>query len=90
MVLRVMVERRVLPLKRQTLLLCDYIGAEDLIREAMEELEDNLIVERMAGLVSTGVMVSIECAVMALVASHRPDLVSHPSLHFSPCSWLVG
>ena len=90
MVLRVMVERHVVPLKWRAHLLCDYVGAKDPTRKAMEELEDNVTVEWMAGLVSIGVMVSIECTITAFSASHCPDLVSRPSLHlFSPCSWLA-
>jgi hypothetical protein len=56
-VLRVMVERRVLPLKRWVHLLCDYIGAKDPTHEAMEELKDDAIMECLAGLVDAGVVV---------------------------------
>ena len=90
MVLRVMVERHVVPLKWRAHLLCDYVGAKDPTRKAMEELEDDVIVERIAGLVSTGVIVSIECTVVMFSVSRHPDLVSRPLSHFSPCSWLVG
>ena len=89
-VLWVMVERHVLPLKRRANQLCDYIRAKDPTREAMEEIEDNVIVERKAGLVGTGVVVSTECAVAMFLASRRPDLVSRPSLRFAPYSWLAG
>ena len=78
MVLRVMVERHVVPLKWRAHLLCDYVGAKDPTRKAMEELEDDVIVERMAGLDVIGVMVSTECAVAVFSVSHRPNLVSHP------------
>jgi hypothetical protein len=39
-----MVERRVLLLKQRPHLLCDYVRVEDLIHEAMEEIEDDEIV----------------------------------------------
>jgi hypothetical protein len=42
-VLRVMVERRVLLLKRRAHPLCDFFGPEDSTREAVEELEDDMI-----------------------------------------------
>ena len=85
-----MVERRVLPLKRWAHLLCHYVGVEDPTQESTEELEDDAIVEQMARLVGTRVMVSTECAIVACSASRRPNLVSRPSLHFPPCSRLVG
>lgn len=44
-VLRVMVEHQVLPLKQQAHLLCDYVRAEDPTHEAMEELEDDAIMQ---------------------------------------------
>lgn len=82
-VLRVMVERLVLSLKRWVHLLCDYVGAEDPTCEAVEELDDDAIVERLARLVGTGVIVSTRCAIKAFSASRRPDLVSCPSFCFS-------
>lgn len=44
-VLWVMVEHRILPLKRWAHLLCDYVRAEDPTHEAMEELEDDVTME---------------------------------------------
>ena len=82
-VLRVMVKRRVLLLKRRVHLLCDYVGAKDLTHEAVEELQDVAIVERLAGPVGVGVIVSTRCAVEAFSVSRRPDLVSRPSFCFS-------
>lgn len=89
-VLWLKVERHVLPLKRWAHLLCDYIEAKDPTSDAMEELEDDVIVEWMAELVGTRVMVSAECAVVVFLASRHPDLVSHPLLRFSSCLWLAG
>lgn len=86
-VLRVMVEHRVLSLKRQAHLLCDYVGAKDPTREAMKELEDDMIMQQMAELVGGGVVVATECAVVAFSVSHHPDLVSRPFLRFFLCSW---
>lgn len=60
-----MVERRVLPLKWQAHLLCDYVGVEDTTHKSMEELEDDAIVMQMAGMVDRGVMVMAKCTVMA-------------------------
>lgn len=77
-VLRVMVECRVLLLKRWVHLLCDYVGADDPTHEAVEELEDDEIVECLARLVGARVVVSTGCAIEAFSVSHRPDLVSHP------------
>ena len=89
-VLWVMVERHVLPLKRRANQLCDYIRAKDPTREAMEEIEDNVIVERKAGLVGTGVVVSTECIVIVFSVSHHPDLVSCPPYIFLLVHGLLG
>lgn len=43
-VLRVMVERRVLSLKRWAHLLCDYVWAKDPSCEVAEELKDDTVV----------------------------------------------
>lgn len=82
-----MVKRWVLLLKRRAHLLCDYFGAKDLTWEAMEELEDDVTVQWMVGLVDGGAMVSTECAIMAFSVSHCPNLVSRPFLCFSHCPW---
>lgn len=86
-VLRVMVERRVLPLKWWAHLLCDYVGAKEPTHEAVEELEDDVIVQQMARWVTIGVMVTTRCVVVAFLVSCHPDLVSHPFLCSSPCPW---
>ena len=86
-VLWVMVKHRILPLKRRAHLLCDYFRAKDPTREATEELEDDVIMQQMAGLASGGVMVSTKCTVMEFSTSRRPNLVSHPFLCFSLCPW---
>ena len=86
-VFRVMVKRRVVPLKRWAHLLCDYFGAKDPTWEATEELEDDVIMQWMARLVSGGVVVSIECTVVAFSASHHLDLLTLPFLCFSLCLW---
>lgn len=44
----------------------------------MEELEDDVVVEQMAGLVDAGVVVATESAIVAFLVSHRPNQVSHP------------
>ena len=82
-VLQVMVECRVLPLKRRVHLLCDYVRAEDPTREAVEELEENAIVEHLSKLDGARVVVLTRCTIEAFLVSHRPDLVSRPSFHFS-------
>lgn len=82
-----MVEHRFLSLKRWAHLLCDYFRTEDQTQEAIEELKDDVIVQRMAGLVSEGVVVSTECAIVVFSVSCRPNLVSHLFLCFSLCLW---
>lgn len=64
-------------------MLCDYVRVKDPTYEAMEELEEDAIVGRLARLISAGVVVSTKCTVEAFSVSHRPDLVSRPSFHFS-------
>ena len=65
-------------------MLCDYVGVKDLTHEAVGDLEDDVIVERLARLVGAGVIVSTKCTIEAFSVSRRPDLVSrHPFIfHF--------
>jgi len=77
-----MVEWRVQPLKRWACLLCDYTRVEDLIHEVAKELEDDVVIEWMARLVGTGIIVMTESAVVAF-STNRSDLVSHPFLCLS-------
>lgn len=86
-VLQVMVEHRVLLLKRWAHMLCDYVRAEDLAHEAMEELEDDTSVQQMARLVGAGVVFATECAVMVFLTNRCPNQVSHHFLCFSLCPW---
>jgi hypothetical protein len=88
-VLRDMIECHVLLLKRWAHLLCDYVWVEDPTCESTEELEDDTIVMQMMGLVGRGVMVAVECAVVAFSASRHPNLVSRPLLCFFLCPWLA-
>ena len=64
-------------------MLCDYVRAEDPTREAVEELEENAIVEHLSKLDGARVVVLTRCTIEAFLVSHRPDLVSRPSFHFS-------
>ena len=89
LVLWVMVKHRILPLKRRAHLLCDYFGAKDPTWEAAEELEDDVTMQQMVGLVGRGVMVVAKCTIVAFSASSRPDLVSCPLLGFFLCPWLA-
>lgn len=73
-----MVEWRVQPLKRRACLLCDYTRVEDLIHEVVEELKDDVVIEWMAWLVGTRIIVTTKSAVMAFSVSRCLDLVSRP------------
>lgn len=72
--------------------MCDYTGAEDMTHEVVEELEDDVIMQRMVRLVGVGVVVATECTVIVFSANRRPDLVSRsfPCLSICPWSVLVG
>lgn len=80
MVLRTMIELRVLPLKRWATLLCNYSGVVDPTREFSKALDVAEIMKRVGGFVSFGVIVSAECVVEVFSATYRPNLVSRPSL----------
>ena len=64
-VMQTMVERRVQPLKQWATLLCDYSRVEHLTRETMEMLEVSEVTKRVRGLVSSGTVVTTECAMEA-------------------------
>jgi hypothetical protein len=84
------------PLKWQACLLCDYVRVEDPTREVVEELESDAVIERVAGLVGAGVIVTTKNVIVAFSVSHRPNLVSftfqclssYPKLA-SVLTWLV-
>lgn len=79
-VLRTMIERRVQPLKRRALLLCDYARVEDPIHKVEEDLESDVVVEWVDGLVGVGIIVATENAIVAFSVCYHPNLVSHPFL----------
>jgi hypothetical protein len=53
--------------------LCNYTGAKDLTHEIEEELEANVVVERVARLVSFRTVVTARNTVEAFSVSYHPD-----------------
>ena len=67
--------------------MCDYTRVDDPTCEVAEELEGDVVVEQMAGLVDAGVEIMTVSVVLAFSASCCPDLVS---CHFSSYSFYLG
>lgn len=57
--------------------MCDDTGAKDLTHEIAEELEADVVIEWVAGLVSFGTVVTAGNTVEAFLVSYHPDLVCH-------------